>query len=191
MGGSKLTVALRGRPLIDYPLQAMRAAVPEVAVVAKPGVDLPELPGVMLWLEPEEPQYPLLGVVEAMALAAGRRVLVCPGDLPFVTPRLLTRLADCDPEGAPVTIAACEGRVQPLLGCFEPEAAGLIAEAAYRAESPVRSVIAEIGPKLLEVENPDELFNVNCPDDLLLAAAMLDRTVPDPGPELDQPNVKS
>jgi hypothetical protein len=28
---------------------------------------------------------------------------------------------------------------------------------------------------LLEVEDPDELFNVNAPDDLLRAAATLDR----------------
>jgi molybdopterin-guanine dinucleotide biosynthesis protein A len=175
MGGSKMTVALKGRALLDYPLQAMRAAVPDVAVVAKPGVELPELTGVMLWIEPQEPHYPLLGVVEALALTAGRRVLVCPADLPFVTPRLLTRLASADPEGAPATIAACQGRIQPLLGCFEPEAAGLIAEAAYRAEDPVQKVITGIGPKWLEVEDPDELFNVNCPDDLLLAAAMLDR----------------
>jgi molybdopterin-guanine dinucleotide biosynthesis protein A len=35
-----------------------------------------------------------------------------------------------------------------------------------------------IGPRLVEVEDPDELFNVNAPEDLLHAAALLDRRRP-------------
>jgi hypothetical protein len=35
--------------------------------------------------------------------------------------------------------------------------------------------VAAIEPVLLEVDDPDELFDVDSPDDLLLATAMLDR----------------
>jgi molybdenum cofactor guanylyltransferase len=178
MGGSKLVVALQGRPLIDYPLQALKAALPEVAVIAKPDVVLPAMSGVMLWIEPEEPQHPLLGVVEALALAGGRPVLICPADLPFVTPELILRLVEARPEGAPAVIASCEGNTQPLLGCFQPEAADLLADAAYDGEVPVRQAVAAIRPKLLEVLDPNELFNVNSPDDLLQAAAILGQKVP-------------
>jgi molybdopterin-guanine dinucleotide biosynthesis protein A len=37
-------------------------------------------------IEPDAPSSPLLGIVEALALAGDRPVLVCPADLPFVTP---------------------------------------------------------------------------------------------------------
>src|SRR5271169_6084302 len=90
MGCSKSAVALRGRPLISYPLQALRAALGDVAVIGKPDLELPSLPGVMVWIEPEEPRHPLIGIVEAIALAGGRPVLVCAVDLPFVTPALIT-----------------------------------------------------------------------------------------------------
>ena len=41
-------------------------------------------------------------------------------------------------------------------------------------DRPLRECIAAIEPATLEVSDPDLLFNVNTPDDLLQAAAMLD-----------------
>jgi molybdopterin-guanine dinucleotide biosynthesis protein A len=175
MGGSKLVVKLRGRPLLDYPIQAMKAVLPEVAVIAKPDVELPELHGVMVWIEAETPRHPLLGLVEALALADGRPVLVCPADLPFVTPALIKRLAEARSDGAPAVIASHGGVTQPLLGCYQPEAIRLLADAAYDGTARVRDVVAGIGPRLIEVGDPDELFNVNSPEDLLVAMGMLDR----------------
>ena len=175
MGGDKLSVGLGGRPLLDYPLSALRIVLHDVAVIAKPDVTLPPVQGVAVWLEPEEPHHPLLGIVEALALADGRPVLVCPADLPFVTPGLIKALAGARAEGAPAVIATCRGQDQPLLGCYLPAAMPLLADAAYDGVAPVREVVASIGPQRLEVADPDELFNVNSPEDLLVASAMLSR----------------
>ena len=180
MGGDKLTIQLKGRPLIEYPLAALKAVLDEVAVISKAGVRLPPLQGVVLWIEPDEPRHPLVGLVQALDLAGGRPILVCPADLPFVTPGLITRLIHTDPGGAPAVIAGHAGVAQPLLGCYQPVAGELLREAARKADEPVRRVIERIKPKVLNVEDPDELFNVNGPEDLLVAAGML-----------DQPKVKS
>jgi molybdenum cofactor guanylyltransferase len=175
MGGPKLAVALRGEPLIAYPLEALRAVLDQVAVIGKPDVELPELSGVMVWIEPQEPHHPLVGVVEALALAGGSSVLVCAADLPFVTPALIRRLVAEPADGAPAVIATSPSTgPQPLLGRYEPAAAALLAPAARAARVPVRAAVAAIGPRLLEVADEQELFNVNSPDDLLLAAALLD-----------------
>jgi hypothetical protein len=40
---------------------------------------------------------------------------------------------------------------------------------------PVREALLGIGPRLFEVDDPDVLFKINAPDELLQAAAMLDR----------------
>ena len=180
MGGSKLGVLLHGRPLITYPLSAMQTALDFVAIIAKPDVELPALPGVMVWIEPEEPHHPLLGIVEALALADGRPVVTCPADMPFVSPSLIVRLAQTRPEGAPAVITAHAGVTQPLLGCYQPTAAVLLADAARRAQARTRDAVAEIKPRVIEVGDPLELFNVNSPEDLLVAAGMT-----------DQPKVKS
>jgi len=180
IGGSKLTVALRGRPLMAYPLAAMREVVADVAVIAKADVVLPWLPGAMLWIEPDAPRNPLLGVVEALALAGGRSALVCPADLPFVTPALLAALAEAPDDGSPAVVASCHGTSRPLLGCYRYQAAAMLADAAHVAadaghdEEFVRGAVAAIGPREFEVADELELFDVDTPDDLLQASAMLD-----------------
>ncbi len=180
MGGSKLSLALGGRPLITYPIAAMKAVVRDVAVIAKADVDLPPLERVMLWIEPDEPRGPLTGLVEALVLAGGRPVLVCPADMPLVTPSLLVKLSQTPPGDAPAVIAASGGRPQPLLGCYQPDAARLLAAAARRSEAQPGPAVMALGPRLLEVDDPRELFDVDSPEDLLIAASLL-----------NQPNVKS
>ena len=178
IGGSKAIVALAGRPLIAYPLEAVREALGDVAIVAKADTQLPSLPGVTVWIEPDEPRHPLVGIMQALALAEQRPVLICAADLPFVTSELVAELANADPGRAPAVLAALRGDVQPLLGCYQPEALELLAPTASVPDRPLRESVAEIGPVALEVSNPDLLFNINTPDDLLQAAAMLDARSP-------------
>jgi molybdopterin-guanine dinucleotide biosynthesis protein A len=102
--------------------------------------------------------------------------------MPFVTPALIDRIAHADPGGAPAVIAAHEGASHPLLGCYQPQAAELLGGAAAGAGLPLREVIAAIRPRLLEVDDPDLLFNINAPDDLLQAAGMLDSRAADQAP---------
>lgn len=175
MGGSKALVKLGGRPLILYPLDALTLALDEVAVIAKADTLLPSLPGVTIWIEPPTPRHPLVGITHALALAGRRPIVVCAGDLPFVTPELIDRLAHADPAGAPAVIASREGEMEPQLGCYQQAASNLLAPAAAAADIPLREAVAAIGPRLFEVEDAEELFNVNAPDDLLMASAMLDR----------------
>ena len=188
MGGSKLNVPLHGKPLVEWPLGALRVALDDVAVIAKPDVALPPLRGVMLWIEPEEPRHPLVGIVEALALADGRPIVVCAADLPFVTPDLIRRLTDAPDGGAPAVIATSGRVTQPLLGCYQPSAARLLAGAARDGSVPVREAVAAIGARELLVEDPDELFNVNSPEDLLVAQGMIDQKRLRGA---TQPNVKS
>ena len=89
-----------------------------------------------------------------------------------VTPELVGRLAAKDPAGAPAVVASCRGAIQPLLGCYQPSALELLGPAFDR---PLRELVAAIEPRSLEVHDPDALFNINTPDDLLRAAATLDR----------------
>ena len=73
MGGAKPGTPLAGRPLIAYPLTALRAVLAPVAVVAKSDSVLPVLgAGVELWREPDEPRHPLAGILEALRRADGR-----------------------------------------------------------------------------------------------------------------------
>jgi molybdenum cofactor guanylyltransferase len=174
IGGSKALVKLRGRPLLMYGLEALAAVLDEVAIIAKPDTQLPSLSGVTVWLEPTTPRHPLVGITHALALADGRPVLACAGDLPLVTPELIRRISEAQPAGSLAVLAAHQGEMQPLLGCYQPSAAERLGTFAATPNVPLRKAVAAIEPRLIEVEDPDALFNVNSPDDLLQAAAILD-----------------
>lgn len=188
MGGAKAMVELRGKPLISYALEEMAAALGDLAVLAKADTELPSLPGTTVWVEPQSHPHPLVGIRQALALAVGRAVLVCAADLPLVTAELLRRLASAAGHGAPAVIASAQGRPQPLLGRYEPAALELLPDPEAAGDRPLMEAVTAIGPRLLEVTDARTLFNVNTPDDLLQAAAMLDRrpTAPASGSSASQ-----
>jgi len=175
IGGDKAIVELHGRPLISYPLEALREALGRVAILAKPDTKLPYVSGVTVWIEPEPRRHPIFGIMQALALADGRPVLVCGADLPFVSAGLVRRLAKANPGRAAAVIACTRGEMQPLLGCYQRRALPLLRGQAQAASCPLRETVAALDPVLLEVDDPEELFDIDSPDDLLQAAAMLDR----------------
>jgi molybdopterin-guanine dinucleotide biosynthesis protein A len=174
IGGSKAIVELRNRPLISYPCDAVRRALGDVVILAKAETELPSLPGVTVWIEPQTPRHPLIGIMHAIGLAEGRPIFVCPVDLPFVTPAVIRQLVDADPGSSPAVVASGEGRIQPLLGCYQPRTLELLRSTGFEPHVPVQRAVSAIGVRVMEVD-PLALFNVNSPDDLLQAAAMLDR----------------
>ena len=177
IGGSKATVKLRGRPMIEYPLAAVQGALADVVVIAKADTELPNLPGVTIWIEPTLPQHPLVGILHALALADGREVLICAADMPFLSADLIGRIAGADAGEAVAVVAARGGAMHPLLGRYLPEAAEQLSGAG--PDVALREAVGALSPRLLEVDDPDALFNVNAPDDLLQATAMLDRRLRD------------
>lgn len=172
IGGDKPFVQLRGRPLITYPLTALRAVLDEVVVIAKPDTQLPNLPAVEVWHEPPEPRHPLLGIASALELAGGRPVLGCPADMALLKPATVRRLVRASAVGVSAVAISGDGAIEPLLGCFAPAAAAPLAAAA-QAGRPARAAVAALAPVLVKVQDPGELFNVNTPEDLLTAAALL------------------
>lgn len=184
IGGGKAVVELRGIPLVRYPVRALQAVLAEVVVVAKAASELPPLPGVPIWIEPPEPLHPLAGIVHALegagatagSAARAREILVSAGDLPFVPPDLIERLARLDARGAPAVVPRAAGRLQPLLARYAPVAHAPLAAALACGRPPALvEAVTALDPRVVDL--PDELafFNVNAPEDLLTAAGLLDR----------------
>ena len=175
IGGSKALATLDRRALISYPLEAVWRALGNVTIVAKPDTELPSVVGAAVWIEPQEPRHPLTGIMHAISLAEGRPVLICASDMPLVTPELIAEIAFADPRGAPAVVASFHGEIQPLLACYQPSALEPLSAAARDPGVRLRDAVEGLKPVRYEVEDGDCLFNVNSPDELLQAAAMLDR----------------
>ena len=174
LGGDKAVAVLAGRPLLAYPLAALRAVLDDVAVVAKRRTALPALEGdVAVWREPDAPSHPLAGVVEALRRADGRAVLVAAVDLALLEPGLVRRLARAPAGAAPAVVPRAGGRLQPLCARYEP--AALAALEGFDHVARVVDVVAALRPAVVEIADARPFFNVNAPEDLERAAALTRR----------------
>ena len=177
MGAPKAGIELAGAPLIGRPLRALREARLEAVVIAKPGTDLPRL-DVPVWQEPEEPSHPLTGLVAALE-RAGRPVVVCGCDLPFLAPALLAHLAG---RSEPLVVVEAGGRLHPLIGRYAPDQIDAL-RAGRDQQRPLHEIVTELGavritePKLRRYGDPERIvFNVNTPADLARAEELLRRS---------------
>jgi molybdopterin-guanine dinucleotide biosynthesis protein A len=171
----KATAPLGGRPLLEYPLRALESAGLETVLVAKRDTPLPP-DAAPLWEEPDEPVHPLLGIVTALEQADGRAVLACACDLPFLSPGLVARIAE-DP--AHLVVPRTGERLHPLLARYTHGLLPALRE-ALGSEAPLHETVVGLGPVILDEHDlrpfgdPRRLlFNVNTPDDLERAEAML------------------
>ncbi|HWI22840.1 MAG TPA: molybdenum cofactor guanylyltransferase [Baekduia sp.] len=171
IGGDKAIVALEGKPLVQWAIDAITPVVDEVVVVAKKDTLLPILAyNVSIWLETEEVQHPLSGVVHALTCASGP-VLILAGDMPLLTPEILGRIARAPEAGAPARVARSAGRLQPLCARYEQTALGLL-PAVHDGLRLTESVMS-IDPQIEEFDDAEPFLNVNAPEDLLGAGAVL------------------
>ena len=196
LGGRKAAVELGGRPLIAYPLAALREAGLEAIVCVKPGEGLTSHcslvrhsgaeasgSGIRVLTEPVEPHHPLCGIVAALRAGDGagersspRPIVVAACDMPFVAPALLAFLAELED---PLVVPAVEGRLHPLLARYDPVLLPEL-EAALAREEPLTRTVERLRPRLLAEDelarfgDPGRLlFNVNDPADLRDAEALL------------------
>lgn len=161
VGGAKASLELCGRPLIAYPIAALREAGLQAVVVAKPDTPLPQL-DVPVVHDSSAVLHPLAGVLAALDHAEGA-VLVVGTDMPDIPPQLLRRLADAD-EDADVVVATAGGRLEPLCARYSPAARETLAR-ALADEAPLRATVAAMKP--LEVATDSAAVrNVNTLADL-------------------------
>jgi molybdenum cofactor guanylyltransferase len=172
IGGDKAMVELEGRPLLHYPLAVLRSVLDDVAVVAKQSTILPALEAdVAVWLEADEPRHPLAGVIHALRCSRGRPVVVVAGDMPFVTRGLVTALVRERARGAVAVVPRAAGELQPLCARYDPRALTALSGCDFGA--PVGQLVAALSPRIVEWPDDEPFFNVNHPEDILQAAALL------------------
>jgi molybdopterin-guanine dinucleotide biosynthesis protein A len=166
--GSKASAQLAGRPLVSYPLEALGQVCERVAVVCKRSTSLPGELGAERWDEPDEPRHPLTGIVYALE-RAGEPVMVCAGDMPFVTPDACRSLLTA-PVKAAAVLAAAEGVLQPVFGIYAP--AALETLRAAPPDAPLTRTVEGLDPA--RVALPARVVrSVNTPEELAEAERVL------------------
>jgi molybdopterin-guanine dinucleotide biosynthesis protein A len=167
-GRSKAAIEVAGRPLAAYPAAALAGVCDRVAIVAKPGSELPYLPGVERWDEPAEPQHPVAGIIHALE-HTGRPVLVVAADMPYVTPDACASVM-AGGGSAPAAVAVAAGVLQPLLAVYAPAALDRLRAAP--PDGRLTDIVEALAPGRVAVP-PAIVRSVNTPEDLAEAEAEL------------------
>lgn len=180
-GGTDKTAALlAGRPVLRHVLDGVRAAFgPDVPVVVAGPAGHPcaddAATGARWVLEDPPGGGPVAGLAAALAvLPQARLVGVVAGDVPFGGPavhRLVTALGASD--GDVLIGEDARGRRQPLLGAYRVAALRAALAAAPADGRAVRDVLAGLDVRTAPVDDR-ECLDLDTPDDLALAAALLD-----------------
>jgi molybdopterin-guanine dinucleotide biosynthesis protein A len=169
LGGDKAIVELEGRALVHYPLEALHEVCDDVVVVAKRDTILPPLSGIAdLWIEPDAPRHPLVGVSHALRLAAGRPIMVVPVDLPLMDAATLRAIMTAELGDAAVVVPRVHGLLQPLCALYTPRALPGLAD--FDDDARTTEVVEALGVRVLDGLDETAFYNVNAPEDLLQAS---------------------
>jgi molybdopterin-guanine dinucleotide biosynthesis protein A len=174
MGGDKARVALGGRPLAQWALDALAGALDEVVVACRLDTELPALRGVTeAWVEPDGPRGPVAGIVSALREARGRPIVASSIALPLLTPEIVRALAAACDSGRPVVVPEVGGRLEALVARWEPAALPVLA--GLPPDLTLAAAARALDAATIPFAGGDVSFTrVDAPADLLLAASHLD-----------------
>ncbi|WP_244935086.1 molybdenum cofactor guanylyltransferase MobA [Acuticoccus sediminis] len=177
-GGNKWLLPLGGRPVLSHVVERL---APQVSAMALNANDIPDgvatdLP-VIADTVPDRPG-PLAGILAAMEWAAGQgasHVVTVAADTPFFPEDLVVRLAaEADATGAPIVLAATreDGRRHPTFGLWSVALAADLGEALAAG---TRKIVlwTDAHGAVSAMFDGDPFFNLNTPEDLARAEAMV------------------
>jgi len=178
MGRDKGLVELDGRPLILHVLERLLPLADDVVVTTNAPETYAFL-GVRLASDSIPGAGALPGLATALEAARGERVLVVACDMPFASPRLMAHLLDLA-EDSDVVIPRRRGEFEPLHAVYRRACLPAIRASLEAGQSRMISFFPSVRLRTVEAEEWGPLdpsghsfFNINTPDDLRQAEAML------------------
>jgi molybdopterin-guanine dinucleotide biosynthesis protein A len=193
-GGDKALVPLGGRPLLAHVIERLRQQVGEIVLNAND--DPGRFAAFGLPLAPDRlagQLGPLAGIHAGLAWAEANRpesrfVITVAADTPFFPADLVSRLcAATDKANPTLVVARSEGGVHPVFGLWPVSLAPHLEDTLRRGARKALDFVAAHQAK--EVRFPpvdvggravDPFFNINWPEDLAEAEALLSATAPAP-----------
>ena len=178
MGGTdKAALLLCGRTLIDRAIDRLAPQVEALAISANGDAARFAAHGLTV-LPDATPQGPLSGLAAALGWAGARgatHVVTAAVDTPFFPPDLVPRLlfaAEAGRTGA--ALAASGGRAHPTFGLWPVALGADLGAALARHECRVMDFARRHAAATADFPDDRAFLNINAPDDLAAAAALLE-----------------
>lgn len=174
IGGNKALVKLSGRTLVERVADVLRPSVRALAVVGDDAAA--RLAGGVALVDPDGRRAgPLYGILAALdwgrELGAGW-MMVAPCDAPFLPKDVVERLRQAAAASG-VAYAETHDGMHPLVSVWRSDLAGWLRDEMADGHPAVRRLLSEAGAARVMFERASDFFNVNTPDELKRAEALL------------------
>jgi molybdopterin-guanine dinucleotide biosynthesis protein A len=186
MGRDKALLPFLGATLIERVIARVAPLVAEVILIAN---DVETYRRFGLPVYPDQPQGagPLRGLSSALAHAAYPLVLNVACDMPFLNFRLLQyEIELCAQPGVDVVIPCSPAGMEPLHAVLRRDACRApVQQALEKGERRLISWLAQVSVRIIETADVEKFdpnllsfFNINTPEDLLMAEKLASREQP-------------
>lgn len=158
MGRDKASLNVGGRPMIRWVVDALKDAGSEtvVALGDRPDLGLPYLP------DKEEQAGPLGAIIGAIEHYG--TLMVCPCDVPTISPNLLREIATRSQVVRQPVVLAHSGRLEPLIGIYKEEALDILKDGYESGARGPKLVLSSMDYATVTA-SPDQVTNINTQED--------------------------
>ena len=105
---------------------------------------------------------PMGGILSGLHVLPGQALLVISSDSPFITSAMIRKLIDAFVQNPVLTLASCDGRIQPLLGIYPPEVQDCMEELVEMENYRMKSLLDRTDYQIVEID-PKAAININTP----------------------------
>lgn len=184
MGYCKYGACLAGVPLYAYPLRRLEAVCKRQIVVENAGLVEPSYaPGSLVVHDVMSDGGPLAGIQAGLAASDSWFNFVIAADMPFACPSLVAAMADYAVEGnLDIVYPNVDGLLEPLFAVYSQRVTVSALELLHAGHRSIRELFHDPRLNVAAVDREfvvrhDErllsFFNVNTPDDLIMARLMM------------------
>lgn len=109
---------------------------------------------------------PSAGIITALGFCRSSRLMVVPCDAPFVDMEVALRLWErAEKQEKPIPVVAeSKQRLEPLIGIYPKDVAGIMRDAVMHDIKKVRDILERTGYDSVKIDD-DKLVNINNPED--------------------------
>lgn len=170
MGGDKGLTQLRGRPLVEWVIDALRPQGTEIVISANGNLSAYAVFGYPV-VQDTVPGHagPLAGVLAAMQYtsdqAGSEWVVSVPCDTPYLPGDLVARLRKAAGEGQ-AAVAVANGRRQPTVAIYRRQVLPALVRYLASGERRVGDWLRTVDAREAVFEDEQAFFNINSPEEL-------------------------
>lgn len=164
MGTDKPLLQLKGKPMIQYSIDALKPLCEEITIVSN-GDHLADF-GYPVVADRFLEAGPVAGIHAGLSHSSNEKCIVLGCDLPNISSLLLQQLLDVYQEGTTL-VARCAGQMHPLVGIYQKSTLVLLEQFLNNDSRKLRDCLVELNACVHKFPESmqDHFANINTPNE--------------------------